>query len=225
MYNRCEFFNTVWGWVLLLLLVRLSYTQEIFTARIVSSNPGTQFIPVIMPAQLISTMLTDSFKKCSILCTSNILCRVFDYQASVPKQCRLFEGDTNTLGQIASSSFSQSNVGIVQFSPALFAEYGSACSFSCPHSRYLQCSINFTCECMPHTYWNASVSMCVPQSPILGAPCQQNMSMCREDINYTCLQFNQCGRKFHEYFSTEGAVDSRLSKVDHNQEKYISLTK
>ncbi|CAF4042779.1 unnamed protein product, partial [Adineta steineri] len=42
-------------------------------------------------------------------------------------------------------------------------------------------------------YWNASISMCIPQSPILGASCQQNMSMCREDLNYTCLQFNQCG--------------------------------
>ncbi len=26
--------------------------------------------------------------------------------------------------------------------------------------------------------------------------CPVTMNMCREDLNYACLQFNQCGRKF-----------------------------
>jgi hypothetical protein len=31
---------------------------------------------------------------------------------------------------------------------------------------------------------------------VMDSICQQNKSMCRENLNYTCLQFNQCGRKF-----------------------------
>jgi hypothetical protein len=38
---------------------------------------------------------------------------------------------------------------------------------------------------MPHTYWNALSGMCLAQSPILGAACEQDMKMCREDLNYT----------------------------------------
>jgi hypothetical protein len=199
--NRSNFFHTIWQWVLLLLLtLNLTYSQEIFTAQIVLSNPGNEYMPVKMSAQLVSTILANSVKKCAELCTANILCRVYDYGVSVSNQCRLFEGDTNTLGQIVSSSSPQSIVGTIQLSSALFAEYGSPCISFCYHSRYLQCGTSFTCECMPHTYWNASISMCVPQSPILGSPCQLNLNMCREDLNYTCLQFYQCGRKLHEYF-------------------------
>ncbi|CAF0849455.1 unnamed protein product [Adineta steineri] len=191
-YNYCSFLTTVWLWFLFL-IIKQTYSQEIFASKTILSSQGTQYIPVNMPAQLISITNTDSIKKCSILCNSNVLCRVFDYAVSSPKQCRLFEGDTNKLGQISSSSSSQSQVGTLQFSARLFVEYGSPCISTCNQIRYLRCGSNSTCECMPHTYWNASISMCIPQSPILGASCQQNMSMCREDLNYTCLQFNQCG--------------------------------
>jgi hypothetical protein len=197
-HSHRSFFPTVWKWPLFLLLVifKLSFSQTIFTAEIISSNTSTQFVPANTPAQLISTVVTSSFQRCAILCTNNVLCRVLDFEASGPKQCRLFEGDTNTLGNIVPSTSPQSRVGSVRLTPALFAEFGSPCSSFCYHSRYLQCNASFICECMPHTYWNPLISMCVPQSPILGASCQQNMSMCREDISYTCLQFNQCGRKF-----------------------------
>jgi len=198
--NHTHFFFTIFRWLFLLETINLTHSQEIFTAEIVLSNPGTQFVPAVMSAQFISTALTNSAVKCAMLCTANILCRVYDYEVLTPKQCRLFEGDTNTLGQIVSSSSPQSVVGAVQLSPDLFAEYGSPCSSFCFHSRYLQCGNNFTCKCMPHTYWDPSISICLPQSPILGGSCQQNMTMCREDINYTCLQFNQCGRKLHECF-------------------------
>jgi hypothetical protein len=198
--NHTYSFSTICQWLFPLATINLIHSQQIFTAKMVLSNPATQFVPVTMSAQLISTALAGSAAKCAILCTTNILCRVYDYEVSIPKQCRLFEGDTNTLGQIVSSSSPQSVVGAVQISSDLFAEYGSSCSSFCYHSRYLQCGNNFTCECMPHTYWDPSVSICLPQSPILGASCQQNMTMCREDINYTCLQFNQCGRKLHEFF-------------------------
>ncbi|CAF0985955.1 unnamed protein product [Adineta steineri] len=191
-YHYCSFLTTVWLWFLFL-IIKQTYSQEIFASKTILSSQGTQYIPVNMPAQLISITNTDSIKKCSILCNSNVLCRIFDYAVSSPKQCRLFEGDTNKLGQIVSSSSSQSQVGTLQFSARLFVEYGSPCISTCNQIRYLRCGSNSTCECMPHTYWNASISMCIPQSPILGASCQQNMSMCREDLNYTCLQFNQCG--------------------------------
>ena len=84
----------------------------------------------------------------------------------------LLEEDLNTLGQIISLPSPLLTAGIIQLAPRL------------------------------HTYWDASSPMCMPQSPILGASCPQNKNMCREDLNYTCLQFNQCGRKFSQYFLT-----------------------
>lgn len=182
----------------LLLILNLAHSQQIFTAQIILSVPGTQFIPVNAPGQLLSATLIKSAKECSTLCMNNILCGVYDYEVLMLKQCRLFEGDAKTHGQIVSSSTPQSIVGTIQLTSDLFAEYGRSCVASCYQHRYLQCGNNFTCGCRPHFYWNALVSICLPQSPILGASCQQNTSMCREDLNYTCLQFNQCGRKLHE---------------------------
>ena len=194
--NLLYCFTPISQWSLLLIF-NLAHSQQIFTAQIILSAPGTQFIPVNAPAQLITTTVLKSAKDCSVLCMSNILCGVCDYEVFMPKQCRLFEGDAKIHGQIVSSSTPQSIVGTIQLTSDLFAEYGRDCTASCYHHRYLQCGNNLTCECMPHYYWNALVSMCLPQSPILGASCQQNTSLCREDLNYTCLQFNQCGRKLH----------------------------
>ncbi|CAF4303869.1 unnamed protein product, partial [Adineta steineri] len=94
---------TVCLWFLCL-IIKQSYCEEIFASKAVLSSEGTQYIPANMPAQLISITNTDSIKKCAILCNNNVLCRIFDYAVSSPKQCRLFEGDTNKLGQIVSSS-------------------------------------------------------------------------------------------------------------------------
>ena len=172
-----------------------THSQEFLKSRMVYVGKGTQYSPANMAAQLLSTTSTVSPKMCAIACNTNVLCRIFDFGVNLPQQCRLFEGDTTTMGTIISSSSSSSNstVGIVQLTPNLFTGYGLACLSACQQSRYLTCSNNSTCHCMPHNYWNGS--MCVAQSTVLGAPCQQNMSMCREDINYTCLPMNQCGRK------------------------------
>ena len=87
-------------------------------------------------------------------------------------------------------------VGTIQVTPDLFTAYGQSCASSpCPQTRYLQCGSDLTCGCITHTYWDSSQGMCLPQSPVLGAACQIGMNMCRKDLNYTCLQFNQCGRK------------------------------
>lgn len=183
-------------------MIKPACFQNIVTAQIILSNPGTQYIPVNAHAQLISTNITDSFKTCTTLCINNVMCRVYDYEASGPKACRLFEGDTNTFGEIgpSSSSSPQSYTATIHLSPDLFIEYGLPCSSICHQSRYLQCGNSFTCECVPHTYWDPLVSMCVVKSPLLGSSCRQNLTACREDLNFTCLQFNQCGRKFYHAF-------------------------
>jgi len=160
------------------------------------SSQRSQYSPIVTSAQFISSSIVNSFKLCAMACNENTLCRILDFGAIVSQQCRLFEGDVGTLGTIISSSMPGSMVGIIQIIPSLFTQYGQPCSSVCSESRYLTCGSNFTCECMPHTYWNSSAGICLPQSPILGAPCEQGINMCREDLNYTCLQFNQCGRKF-----------------------------
>ena len=172
--------------------------QFIFQSLTIVSSQGTQYSPINPSAQLISSTIVNSFKLCARACNSNTLCRIFDYGAVVPQQCRLFEGDTNTLGTIIPSAMSNSQVGTVEITPSLFTQYGQSCSSTCTNSRYLTC-VSSICQCMPHTYWNSSAGICLSQSPVLGASCQQSINMCRQDLNYTCLQFNQCGRKFIDF--------------------------
>jgi hypothetical protein len=160
------------------------------------SSQGSQYLPIDTSAQLISSSIVNSFKLFAMACNTNTLCRIFDFGAIVSQQCRLFEGDTDTLGMTIASLMPYSMVGSVQITPSLFTSYDQACSAVCIESRYLACNSNSTCQCMPHTYRNASTGMCFPQSPILGASCVQGMNICRQDLIYTCLQFNQCGRKF-----------------------------
>lgn len=161
--------------LIFVLLVHPSDSQEIITAQLILSNPGTQYLPVNMQSQLISSTTTDTVKACIALCTNDVLCGVCDHDVSVSKQCRLFEGDADTLGQILPPPSPQSQVGAVRLSAILFAEYGSPCTSFCFYSRYLQCGTNCTCECMPYHYWDTSTSM--------------------------CLRFHQCGRKQTECFS------------------------
>jgi hypothetical protein len=171
-------------------------SQYIYQSLTVISNQGNQYSPIDISTQFISSSIVNSFKLCAMACNTNTLCRVYDFGAIISQQCRLFEGDIGTLGAITPSLMPNSVVGSIQMTSSLFTQYGQACSSVCVESRYLKCGSNSTCECMPHTYWNSSSGMCLPQSPILGASCEQGMNMCREDLNYTCLQFNQCGRKF-----------------------------
>jgi hypothetical protein len=186
-------------WIFIL-IIGSTYSQQIFQSLMTFSQPGTQYSPIVPSAQLILTSIQSSFKACAVACNQNVLCRVFDYGVNQPQQCRLFEGDTDTLGSIVSSPSSSSMVGTINITPDLYAAYGQPCaSSSCSRTRYLQCGSNLTCECTPHTYWDSSKGMCLPQSPVLGAACQYGIQMCRKDLNYTCLQFNQCGRKFHNF--------------------------
>jgi hypothetical protein len=179
----------------LIINFNLVQSQSIYESLTAMSSQGIQYSPLDASAQFISSTMVHSLKRCAMACNLNTLCRIFDFGAIIPQQCRLFEGDIGTLGTIIPSPLSNSKVGTVEITPSLFTQYGQSCSSVCSNSRYLAC-INSTCQCMPHTYWNSSAGVCLPQSPIYGASCQQGINMCREDLNYTCLQFNQCGRKF-----------------------------
>jgi hypothetical protein len=200
-HNNEWHFAAIWKLSLLIITINSVCSQQIFQSLIVVSTPGTRFVPVNEPAQLLSKIFTDSFAACTTACNNNPPCRVFDYSVAAPGECRMFEGDTTTVGSIVSSSSSQSLAGAVQLSVDLFVAYGLPCSIHCYQSRYLICGSDSMCQCMPHTYWDKSISMCIPQLPVLGAPCQSNMNMCREDLNYTCLPINKCGCKLHRYRS------------------------
>lgn len=154
------------------------YTQYASHSLVVLSSYGNHFLPVKASEQLISIGIFNLVSECFDACNSNIRCRIFDYNAIVLQQCRLFKGDTDTLGSIVSSLMTNSIVGTIQLTPFLFTEYGLPCSSSCKEPRYLSFGSNFTCECPFHTYWNPSVGMCQVQSPVLGASCQQDMNMC-----------------------------------------------
>jgi len=174
----------------------------VYQSQIKLSNNGFQFQPVNYQGQILSTVVIENnlLKSCALLCNENILCRIFDINAVISNQCRLFQGDINIHGIIISSSIANAQVGTIQFSNALYLNYGESCSSNAFENRYLICGQNSTWECPQNTYWNQSISMCVAQSPLMGSICQQNISMCREDLNYTCLQFNQCGRMHFLFF-------------------------
>ena len=171
--------------------------QDIYQSKVIVSNTGFQFSPVNYNAQLLSEFINDrnAFRSCLTECNRNPLCRVFDVGAVEQNQCRLFQGDMLVHGTMIASSSSDSRVGTLQFSSALYPNYGQPCNAQSARNRYTICGQNFTWECPQYAYWDSAQSVCLAQSPILGSVCKQNLSQCRTDLNYTCLQFNQCGRK------------------------------
>ncbi|CAF1543055.1 unnamed protein product [Adineta ricciae] len=157
------------------------------------SSYGYEYLPINQSIQLLSSITVKSSRECLDACHKNNLCRIFNYETTGHQQCQLFEGDTKRLGSIILSAVSSSIVGIIEITPSLYIQYGQSCSSTCIESRYLECNVNSICECPEHTYWDPSVMMCLLQLPLLGASCDHNLNMCREDLNYVCLQFNQCG--------------------------------
>lgn len=158
------------------------------------SDPGTQFFPIDETLLLLDRLLLPSYKDCVYTCHQNGLCQVFDYD-SLSRQCRLFEGDLKTAGWIGPSNSSTSTAGDLKQLPILFSAYGQPCS-ACSEDRYLRC-INATCSCQEHTY--AADNVCASQ--ILCAGSCTTADQCRSDLNQTCLQFFQCGRKLRVPFS------------------------
>ncbi len=113
------------------LIVNPIYSQYAYQSLTVISNEGNQFLPVVASAQLISSSFVNSLKLCATTCNTNTFCRIFDYGAIQQNQCRLLEGDVNTLGTIIPSSMPNSIVGTIQITPSLFTQYGQPCSSLC----------------------------------------------------------------------------------------------
>ncbi|UJR24615.1 hypothetical protein I4U23_005990 [Adineta vaga] len=181
--------------IIYLIIYCSSYSHQQYQSLVILSNPGSQFQPINPQAQLLSTTLLLTFQSCVLACNNHILCRVFDFAVNQSNQCQLFEGNINTLGSIVSSSSSSptSNVGYVKITSDLFTDYGRSCLLNKIVSRYLTCGSSLTLECQPHSYWDNSSSMCLPQIPTLGGACTWGVNMCREDLNLTCLQIYKCG--------------------------------
>ncbi|CAF4574497.1 unnamed protein product, partial [Didymodactylos carnosus] len=112
----------------------------------------------------------------------------FDYD-TLSKRCRLFEGEITT-GKVNRSAAipSTSRVSSIAYTQHLYLAYNQTCD-QCQINRYLLC-INQTCQCPPHTYWNAW--MCLNQG-YNGSLCQ-NDQWCRTDKNITCSSSNFCGQ-------------------------------
>lgn len=173
--------------VFLLLFLFVCETESI-ESLMTMTEMGKEFSPIDEDAVLLGVYHHSIHKKCIEACHFNCFCRIFDHD-SISYRCRLFEGDLETTGFVVNSNSSNSFVGRIQLSPMLFSAYGQPCS-ACSSSRYLTC-VNGTCTCLRHTYWTGSI--CASQT-VRGGPCS-TANQCRADLNHTCLQFFQCGRK------------------------------
>jgi hypothetical protein len=183
------------SWYYYLIIFNPTRSQSIYESLFDLSSSGTQYSPANQPAQFISSVSVNSQKLCAVQCHMNVFCRIFDHGAIQSNECRLFEGDIGILGNITSSSMSDSIVGTLKMSPSLFSQYGAPCSSVCVGSRYLVCGTGSVCECLPHSYWNASVGMCLAQMTIADVFCDSLLTMCRVDIGLICTTTNQCGCK------------------------------
>ena len=170
-----------------LLFLFVCGTQSI-ESLMTMTEMGTEFSPIDEDAVLLGIYSYLTNKKCMEACHFNCFCRIFDYDP-ISYRCRLFEGDLETVGFIVNSNTSRSFVGQIQLSPMLISAYGQPCS-TCYGNRYLTC-VNGTCNCLRHTYWTGSI--CASKN-LRGRPCS-TANQCRADLNHTCLQFFQCGRK------------------------------
>lgn len=152
------------------------------------SNTGMKFLPM-NTIQLLDTITTSSLKQCAFTCGMLVsYCRAFEYDSSA-LQCRLVEGDSTTGQIVPSASSSNSIVGTINLIPELFTAYNQSCS-QCVNNHFLTC-INSTCQCISHSYFDGV--MCQLQK-FINATCNST-NECRSDLNLTCLQTSQCGRK------------------------------
>jgi len=155
----------------------------------VFSINGFEFSPIDEQALFLLESNANSIMSCFQTCHLTAQCRIYDFDDQ-SHRCRIFEGDIATMGVVVASTSSLSRVGSIELRPELFANEGQPCSF-CQGSRYLRC-INDTCQCQPNTFFDGS--MCQSQK-LLGSECI-NSTECRNDLNYTCLPRQQCGREY-----------------------------
>ena len=178
---------------LLLLKITAIDCQFDYQSFMLKLDQGLQYFPVDSSIQLISSSLLPSFQVCVMACNNHPMCSIFDYGATLARECRLFEGNLGVMGSLIPSPLSDSRVGTVQPVSSLFVQHGQPCSSICRDMRYLFCNVNSTCECLPHFYWHATSGVCLPQLSVSGASCVKGMNMCRRDLNLTCsVLFNDC---------------------------------
>lgn len=180
---------------LLILLADTHATQSYIRIE----HSGTEFYAINENVLLIEVSSQSAYNQCAYRCHESKLCRVFDYDP-VSQRCRMFEGDSETTGRIDRSNSATSVAGAIKLVSELFSSYGQTCA-RCTDSRFLRC-INSTCNCLEHTFWTGMV--CASQK-LHAAPCS-NDNHCRIDINLTCLQYFQCGRKLNSNSSSSSYI-------------------
>jgi hypothetical protein len=146
-------------------------SQQIFQSSTVLSDFAMLYSPVRLSTKSIDIDHVDGWKLCAMKFNIHVLCHVFDFAAYEPRQCHLFQSDTDKSGSIVQSTSTRSIVGTVRISPDLFRVHARSCSANYVEARYLQCSSNSILNSLPNTYWNPMKQMCLAQSPILGDMC------------------------------------------------------
>ena len=180
--------------LLLLLIMNPLHAQNARQAYITMTPAGYEFQPSNPSVQLLSTRYVTSSIRCSQACLSTLGCRTLDYDQSGSGRCRLYEADQTTGTTILSAS--PSIVGSMLITSKQFSSFNrTPCSTYCSGNPYLSCDVNDTCLCAAGSYWDGSV--CQLQK-LTGPPCLSD-SQCRGDLGLVCLQFFQCGRKYHSY--------------------------
>lgn len=158
-----------------------------FDSNTILSDFGKEYSPIDINASLLSHQIAISPMKCIFQCHEYFRCQIFNYDLNT-HQCQLFEGDLFSTGSIILSSSTTSVVGQILLLQSNFKSYNQSCN-QCKDNRFLRC-INNKCVCHEHTYWNGT--FCLPQIVIPNIACQQDMNMCRTDLDLTCQFFNKC---------------------------------
>ena len=175
-FCRRSFFLT---WLLLTSSTEPQSTSIGWQSSIVFSDFGMEYLPVDTQALFLYEIGADSVTTCGQQCHLTDNCRVFDFD-SQSNRCRIYDGDTNSIGTITVSSSSESVVGSIELMPEQFVHRGEPCSF-CEGSRYLRC-VNSTCQCPSYTFYDGSV--CQSQR-FLDGVCDDD-THCRDGFNLTC---------------------------------------
>lgn len=153
-------------------------------------NLGTQFAPIDKNAIHLTDISAQTRINCAYQCSIYPQCRTFNFD-STTQICQLFQGDTIATGSTVAGA-QTSVIGSLKLTETLYNAYNKSCD-QCSDNRFLRC-VNNTCQCEQNTYWNGS--FCLPQLPLPCMVCEQNKSMCREDLNLTCQSYNKCDCKF-----------------------------
>ncbi|CAF1194476.1 unnamed protein product [Adineta ricciae] len=117
-----------------------------------------------------------SILQCAMICSSEIKCQTFDYDAA-SFLCRIF-AVWATEGLFISSTLSMSRIGYVKQVANLYSLYGQICVMSHDIHRYLLCSNNSHWSCRSGQFYNGTI--CQNEYNISSSnqsQCAQNQSL------------------------------------------------